>query len=409
MRARGLPLERRRGWRTPALLLLAVLACLLAGQAWRDASLAYWLATSPGLAPSFLQSDPRIGLELSDRYFFEPGALDVAATEKIVRDARAVLRDGALNAAAMRQLGLAANATGDPSFEGKLRLAERISRRDQETQLALMALATSRGDDVAALGHLDILLTVNPGMGREVFPALALPLHQPAFRRLLLRYSARPWFRHFLATAIQQSQDKSAVVALVLESGIPLAGDQRDLLPALLRPLIRSGDYEQARALAVASGRLDRRALESFALTQATTDPDFAPLTFSLHSSEIAQARLIEDGRLGVEVAPGRLVTLVDRITQLPPGAYAMRQSLDVGLLEQSPRVEWVLRCAPGNAPPVWQQAVPPANGASAEPLPLTIPPDCGLQFWRLVVSTPDGQKPVRFEISALSLERTGP
>jgi hypothetical protein len=391
-------------------LSIPIVALVLAVLVWRDAAVAYWSGNGQA-APALLQSDPRIASVPAD------GALLFQllrrsplrdSVDPIVATARAVLRGAPLEAAAMRQLGLAAAVSGTPSnAESQLALAERISRRDLPTQIALLDLAASAGDNAAALVHLDRLSTVSPRAGAQLFTPLAAFLADRGGRRQLVAYRERNWFVSFVNVMADTAEDPGKVAALLAEARLPRA----EGLPAMQRlvdRLVGQNRYAAARDLALGYGGADPAALDDFRLTDRTVDPAFRPLTWRLADGAVAQAGLSDDGSLDVTIAPGKAALILDRATRFPPGSYVLDQQVRKQGEGADLFVDWQLRCtrADGDADTVaWRQPVPLRSEPMHYRSRLRIPPDCPLQEWSLTALADGVQSDAGFRIASITLQ----
>lgn len=376
-------------WRTP---FLAVAAALLAFAAWRDAAVAYWLDTGPDEAPWPLQSDSRIARAVADAGTLDEAGQDEAFERKVPGLARAVLRDDPLDAAAMRQLG-------------QLALAERISRRDAATQAILLRQAAASNDYRGTFMHLDTVLATDPSAGQRFFAPMATLLADPQVRSALAGYGHRAWFGTFAAAAVTETGNPADLVALLLANRAPASEAAVSALPRLLTRLLDEDEYPAARDLALRFGKAEPRALDDFAMSPASVDPRFAPLSWRLADSEAVQAGLTPEGALEVRLRPGVVAAFAERVTALAPGGYAIEQSATRGEGDGTLLVAWELRCRRGDrVERVWRQPLPMQAEGGHHRAQLEVPADCPLQHWRLTALADDTQSDSTFTIAGLRI-----
>lgn len=390
---------------------LAIAALLLSAAAWRDAAVVYWLSEGPAQAPTLLRADPRIALAVSDEAILDEGEEDEQFWRAVPAQARAALRAYPLDAVAVRNLGLAADVSaasvGTSSAIFSLRLAERISRRDVPTQTALLRRAAEANAYRPTFMHLDTILTVKPSAGTQFFAPMATLLGDLEARRRLAVYADRPWFVAFVAGAVKEADNPADLAALLVESRAALPPAQSALLPRLLYRLVDAGDYAAAHALAVRFGGARPAVLDDFALTSATTDPRFAPLTWRLGESDAVRTNISSEGIMEVDLGPGNAVPVAVRATRLAPGPYLIEQKVARSEDDGPLFVAWELRCRRGERMRMaWRQPVPIPQGEAHYRARLDVPPDCPVQQWALVALADDTQTDTSFRIAVLRLAR---
>jgi len=375
-----------------------ILVCAVqAGFAWRDAAAAHWQGGQPASLPAGLGADPQLRAYRSLR----EASAGAIATEDHEASARAILRKTPLDAAAMRAVALSS-----PRSEGsaQLALSERISRRDALTQLRLFQRAVEEGRDEEGLAHLDRLLSVTPAAGEQIFPPLATLLAKREARQALAVYRQRDWFETFMGVAADEGPAVAAVVDLGERADLP-ASQWQNLLPRLLARSLDEGDYRAARRLAVEHGGARLAAIDSFALTPATLDPRFAPLTWRTGAGPAARIALAPNGALRVTLTPEKTQLLLARTTGLSAGTYGLSQSVGASSTGSDPRLIWALTCIGSGKPrPLWRQTVPVRADPVRYRSQLTVPADCPLQSWSLSGYLDGQQSDGAFTISDLEL-----
>lgn len=393
--------------RTP---LLVFVAALLALAAWRDAAVAYWISLDPVRAPALLGSDARLALAVTDAEAPVHGDKDF--WRSVPEVARRAARVAPLDPMPVRQLGFAEDALGRPGLDRYLGLAERISRRDVPTQVGLLRLAAEANRYPPSFSHLDLILTITPDVGAQFYAPMAALLAEPAVRNIMASYTRRPWFGDFAGAAAQESEDPEDLASLLIESHAVLPARPASLLPRLLGRLVDAGNYQKARDLALHVGRASVPALDDFAMTGATTDLRFAPLTWRLAQTEAVQAGLANDGALVIELSANSSAQIADRVTSLAPGNYTIEHAIlrdgDGGEL----LLTWELFCGQGDeAKLAWQQRLPlqlpVPKGREYFRSHLEVPKDCPIQQWRLVGMADETQSDTTFRIAQLRISRS--
>lgn len=348
----------------------------------------------PSRAPSFLRQHPRVATRANDLSLLSGQPVPAAYREEVARNTRQILKETPLDAVALRQLSLLQAAEGEEGgLAEALSIAERISRRDIGTEIALFDLSAKQGEYDAALRHLDRAVTVHPQVGASVFPLLASALGDTKFRTTVSRYTARPWFRSFLAVAADGAAPADAA-ALVLESRIAFSDKDGSALPRLLARLVDDGRYEVARGLVITSGAGTGAAIDQVGFTAATTQGPLAPLTWRLTGNEIIRAESEGEGTLAIEVQPGAQGPVAERIMHLSPGRYVLDQHVEGTESGSGGALDWLITCGAktSKAEPIWEQAVPVPAAAAQYRSSFVIPQSCALQRWKLSVLAPEGQ-----------------
>ena len=394
-----------------AVRLLSVGICAaLAVIAAYDATLAYWRSQEPAVAanaPAFLRRDAILQLHASEIDLTKPGKLE-AGGEEFRKNALAVLKDTPLDVKALRQLALlVALDKGESAARTYAQLAERLSRRDLQTQFLLVEIEARAGNVAATLAHYNRALMVHDEYRNRLFSQLALAISVPAIREALIRYADRPWFLDFLGSATRHGGDPAAIVQLlaVTEAGIP--PDELDSLRAHLLGDFASRGYFQAlrKLLAeVPNGRAPT--LEAIGFSAATMDVRLGPLSWDLRNDEAVQTSLDGTGEFEIGIAPARTALATHRVTLLAPGNYEFFQELSYDVASPRASLVWDVQCKTGGSSMVWRQRMPTAPGRITYRAELTIPKGCTAQEWRLTASADETQFTSHVGLGALRLVR---
>jgi hypothetical protein len=383
-------------------LVIAVLA-------WRDAAIVYWLSSTPDNAFAFLQSDERFGMVRLDGALTSDKPIEPAEVRHVVAVAKASLASDPLNPKALRQIALGERLLGEPHFKQHLILAERVSRRDFQTELSLIGATSAVNDYRGALRRIDAAVMTRHDSRDILFSAIAATLPDPSFRDDLLRYSGRAWFPAFIARALREPG-----AAIPVNTAMLLL-DKRMRLPAqdvvVIRPLIwrlaASGNLATARELAVKFGPIPQSALDRFGVNPAMANPDFIPVTWRIAADGSMQTKLLPNGMIEVEAEPGISTVLAERMTQLTAGRYTLAQRASSSA-PASIHLNWSLICGPVGVslPTTWQGDVPIGENPSTGKAEVVIPDDCPIQLWRLSLIVDDQQLSTRFQVGDFALYR---
>lgn len=210
-----------------ALGVAVVSGSIAASVRGRDPAQAHRLAPSDGRWTALLASSLTIG--------------EATPAQRRRADdlARAALRQDPTAVQAASSLGINAQVRGDTAGARRLfAYAERLSRRDQPTQLWAIEDAVSRGDVSGALRHYDIALRTSRTSSELLFPVLAAAIDDGAVRAALLR------------TLVRKPNWSAAFADYVAGNGLPRATAQ------LFRGLQRAGITVPAQSQATVLSRL---------------------------------------------------------------------------------------------------------------------------------------------------------
>lgn len=165
-------------------------------------------------------------------------------------DARAALARDATLPVAWRTLALTVPDGSSRSTE-LLGIAQRLSRRDVPTQLALLELQVRQGNILGALQHYDVILRISTAYDALLFPVLAKASAEPQIRQPLARrlLEAPMWRRRFLAYMI--AAGTSYDVEANLFSAMAAAGalPDRDIVAMQATSSALGGQYAIAEQL----------------------------------------------------------------------------------------------------------------------------------------------------------------
>ncbi len=310
------------------------------------------------------------------------------------RTARLALRQDATAVAAVSTLGLDAQILSRDAEAGKLfAYAQRLSRRDMQSQLWAIEDSVRRNDVAGALYHYDAALRAAPNLSAMLFPVLSSATSDPEIRRGLVTTlkSATIWRDSFINYVSANSTDPRSTALLLTEltaAKIPVA---RAPQASVVRLLMQSGFHDDAWDF-YAKGAL-------YANRWASRDPRFmlgdtAPTLFDWNVvAPPGISASIQDGKPGglFDFSASAMTSgvVLQQVQLLPPGAYRLvGHSVDI---RQSggARPYWQLTCQDGKE--LGRVPVPNSTASSGrfDGL-LTVPAGCPVQTLSFVVQAPE-------------------
>jgi hypothetical protein len=305
-------------------------------------------AAIPGAPALFQTADQRVAA-LTAQLGMDT---DPARLSRQTAEAKAIVAHDATNVGAVRSLAVLTTQAGQPAQSVRLlQLAERLSRRDAPTQLALIELAVARGDIGSALRHYDRALTTKPSVADTLIPILvSASSGRPVAHPLARMMARRPvWWPNLLDGLIASGDPAptaQVTYALALRPEQPLEGWR---LSAVIDKLAKTGNANAALLLArrvrpVLTGQLVNGDFEK--------DGNLPPFDWKLIDSEgLAAVREEREGAggrfaLSLLATPGKSGPVVRQLLLLQPGRY--RIDLRSGALSDDPagRPHITMRCA---------------------------------------------------------------
>lgn len=340
--------------------------------------------STPDRAHSLAPQNGRIAAAYA-RDLLEPDATakDRALANALARDA---LRRNPVAVPAVSTLGLNAQIEGDTAAARRIfAYAEKLTRRDLQTQLWAIEDAVARDDIPGALYQYDIALRTQRNAGTILFPVLVGALSEPSVRQALVDMLTRqpPWGNEFVNHAAAAGTDPRATLALVesmRRANVPV--------PALasarvIDALLASGDGEAAwRYYASLYPQIERDASRDPRFTarlEAPTRFDWLPVENAgvTATMEVADA----GGRFDFITAPGAGGNVLRQTQMLRAGDYLIE---GVAGVEQTgaPSPYWLLACAGGTE--LGRVAVIPTGSRFMGSI--HVPSNCPVQTLTLVV-----------------------
>ncbi|OWK27843.1 tetratricopeptide repeat protein [Sphingomonas dokdonensis] len=327
---------------------------------------------------------------------------------KARRMAQAALRQDPTSVAAAATLGLVAQVNGDSAAARTIfAYAERLSRRDIQTQLWAIEDAVSRDDVAGALRHYDIALRTTRRATDLLYPVLGTAISDPVVRTALVRTLARkPAWQDSFISYVSVNGPIPRATALLFQM-LHQRGHQLsdEATAAVTTKLIRDGAFEDAwRYYASVRQGADRRSSRdpAFRAMFAEATPfDWMPINDNGVSASMQRG---ERGGVFEFAAPSSVGGTVLRQQQLlPSGSYSLAgHSSDIDQPENS-RPYWALSCSDGRE--LGRVTLPPSSqkrGAFSGIL--AVPRDCPVQMLELIVRPSDAVSGVSGRIERVEL-----
>ncbi|MCW1400959.1 hypothetical protein OKA06_00965 [Novosphingobium sp. MW5] len=231
------------------------------------------------------------------------------------------IRHEPLSAPALRDFALGIAKGQFNTSRSGLERAERVSRRDQWTQLFLIESSVQNGDIAGALRRYDTLLTLNGSLAPVLIDRLVAALISPDIRLQLPRYANRPWMLLLLDRAAQAEGDPQLALDLAKRTALlgPDLPDQtaRNLVSAF----ITRGEPANAEAVADQLSDARHRGWRDTAFSAASTSIRLVPLTWDLAEGADISVTLAAPGILEVADISGKRAQVAARLQRLPLGA----------------------------------------------------------------------------------------
>jgi hypothetical protein len=394
----------------PVRLIALSICALLCVAAAYDATLAYWRSQEPAVAanaPAFLRRDAILQLHASEIELAKSGKAETGS-DAIRRNALAVLRHTPLDAKALRQLAIiVAMDKGESAARTYAQLAERLSRRDLQTQFLLVEIEARAGNVASTLAHYDRALMVHDEYRDRLFSQLSLAISAPAIRKALIRYAGRPWFMDFLSSATRQGGDPAAVVQLLAATQASVPPEKLDGLRAhLLGEFAGRGYFGALRQLLAEVPNGLASSLEAIGFSDSTMDVRLGPLSWDPRNDEAVQTSLGGTGEFEIGIAPARTALATHRVTLLAPGDYEILQVLTYDVASPRATLIWDVQCKTGGSSMIWRQRMPTAPGRVTYRAEFTIPKGCTAQQWRLTASADETQFTSHARLGSMRLVR---
>lgn len=285
------------------------------------------------------------------------GTLEAANAARIT--ASEALRNNPLEVAAIRELGLAADALGEEDkADALMAIAGSRSLRDMPTQAWLVDRSVRQGRIAEALHRIDALARAAPDVRDSLLPMLVSLADREDTRKPLTEFLASnpPWRTWFLEQLAARAPTPVALLA-VLEglhkaAGAPLPAD--DLRPYLIR-LIDMGLIDQAYLSFIRFFVPPDQLASLGNVYNGNFDdpPSRLPFDWTVRDNGTATAAVVNRGdgtgvnpALLVEFAYGRVMFKdVWQMLALAPGAYRLTGQVRADGLRNERGMYWRVYC----------------------------------------------------------------
>jgi hypothetical protein len=388
---------------------LALLAAIAGYMCLVDTA-AYWLRTGdPERAHRLAPGDGRITAALAASLV----TANVTALNghRAATLARAALQREPTAVAALSTLGLTAGVRGDlKAARGAFALAERLSRRDLQTQLWLIEDDVGRGNISGALMHYDTALRTSRNAPDLLFPVLATAIADPAVRRATAGILARrpAWGDSFVGYLAGNSTNPRAAAQLFLslrqaDVTVPQQASTLTINSLIARGLIDDAWAYYARIRAGA----DRRSARDPHFDPAIVAPsllDWVPINDGGITTSIQRGD--RGGVFGFDVPAGPGGPLLQQIQLLPAGAYRLTGRGNTNDQSGKTRPYWLLRCQ-ASGRDIGRVDMGSAGEARFDGV-FSVPADCPVQFLILMAQPADGASSMSGQIDEVRLVPAG-
>jgi hypothetical protein len=395
-------------WRMVAVALATV---IVAGFAARDALAFATQSVSPELA---LSIDPGNPVALARRAEAQLAAGDPGMDgAKIGRIAKQSIRSLALNAPAFRLYGLVQTGNGDMGRLGEqMAMANHLSRRDLGTQLFMIEDSVRRNDVAGALAAYDDALRIARSSRSILYPVLTEAMQEPLIRQRFVRYiQARPpWLESFLRYAITNSENPASIAELALTAkGFPTGTAYSSLNTELLSVLVEKDEYQMAIRYYRSLKSADPAVLTSLAISKASTDAAFAPVTWQPYSLTGIDAAWVAADKDSVDLEAtleaGYTGPVARKVLALAPGSYELTAPFRSDANGADQTLSWKISC-PAGAVLLDVSAQLAEKGALAGRF--SVPADCPAQIVLISTRTVPGLGSIDLVLSSPRLSRIG-
>ncbi|MXP40277.1 hypothetical protein GRI75_01290 [Altererythrobacter soli] len=368
-----------------AVAFAIVLQVSIAGE-YRSTRPTLALAVAPGDA----EARARLAATLA-RQTHAPEALEPAMA--LAHDA---LRRSPLIPAAVRALGLVYGADG--SDEGQvsalthMKLAERLSRRDQATQLWLAEHHLRRGNIPEVIRQFDIALRTSLRGQRDLFPLLAAAASDERIAEALVtRMRAKPhWAFPFARHLLRAPLPNELLVSLYQRTLDPKIPAEMELIQFLMQRFASAGEYRLVRQLHDdfdLGANSSREFVRNGSFEESTNIPPFGWDLAQEPELWAASERQPDGGKaLGVFAAAGSAGEAARQLVELSPGSYSLSADFSSVPTASNQYVDLQVRCAEANG--LKLVTLTPASGTDMRRVSdrFTVPQSCAFQW--LVVNT---------------------
>lgn len=401
--------------KTVPAMMYGALVLLLAWSALASAVVGIARFKNPKLALSFSPRDPGALAALADSELLKyADSSDVVRSSRLIHDlAIRSLRGEAVNARAIREVGVIADLSPAtrPRAMALLGLANRISRRDLQSNLWFIETAVQRQDIAGALKYYDFALRTQEASQTLLFSTLTQALTEREIRIAFAPYvhARPPWLRDMLTYAIDNSDRPEHIAdAVRLGGGLPKGKEFTGLQQTLIRRMIETAEFDAAKNFYLSLPGVKPDTLTSLSMTRETTDPNTFPLTWGGMKTATIDGAFGDLGPGGRQSLTGTATSgergvVARKILFLTPGFYEVRSVRDTTSMSADSLATMTTTCLSQNAVhQIWSGDFKSRN---AFPI-LTVPADCATQSFDIVLDGGNGQIGTEIRINAISIRK---
>jgi hypothetical protein len=342
-------------------------------------------------------------------------------SSEVLRDvstlARRSLVAQAVNASALRALGLAEDANRQSGYAAQIMaLATRVSRRELGAQLWLIN-TYARSDNIAAtLEHYDTAMRTNYESHKYLFPVLAQAISDERLQTALVPYVTEdaPWLARFVDYIVSTSQHPDALAhILVRAGGLAKTEAHQGQEQALLAVLIAKKQYTEAHYAYQHLPGFNQTILSSAAINTASDYASAGIFGWQTFSGPTVGAAFANDGsgvsaNLQAFAAPGERSLVARKLLFLDAGHYDLHVRYSNLSVDRGAAVIWQLLCAQGGVSTVlWQSdqtALMPKSSAMQAFVDVT--QRCDAHYLDLTLVGGLDQKTTQLTVQSISFTR---
>jgi hypothetical protein len=383
-------------------LLVIAVALLLAVQVVRNAAVTALATLHPATAVKFWADHPSVEIALG------LAQIGRAARERepIAPQTFAMIDDAAskspLSPEPFLVRGVQAQTRGKTDAAGRAFVAAQA--RDPRSLPAAYFLADEyfrAGRSLEGLEEAAILARLAPGGGNSVAPFVASYAQNPSnWREMRALFRSQQWLEDSVLTVLAQDPRNAHAILAVADA------DHRNAdspwLAVLLRSLVKSGDYQRARAFwSTFGGSRDGGALVyDTAFSSAGPPP---PFNWSLTSSTVGLAERQPGKRLHVIFYANDDGVLATQLVLLRQGTYRLQMQIS-GEPVHAEELRWSIRCDKSQQP-VSSLGV---DQVASRGWTFQIPANCPAQWLELSGRSGDIAQQSEVSITGLNLSSVG-
>lgn len=392
---------------TPAAIVVVIVATTLAWLAFMNARVGVGLQLMPDTAMGAGFDPMRARVSALERRQAAPGFKDQASAVALARTA---LRQSPMNPRALRMLAFADVQGGRSALaEGKLVIADRLSRRDGATQLWLADRRGRQGRIGDALRHIDVLLRTSPEaqvpLLERLSGALALPEARTAIKPMIV--AGTPWIESFFAIAIDRSPTTVPLGELVASlREAPRVDRLEGSYASLVYRLAGEQQYDLMRKVYTKLPAARARDLYDVSLRSAVDPKGYRPVIWDFGSrSDRGAAMLAPDEAEFFAMTDVRGVA-ASKAVFLKSDGQALRFRKKEGAVGDGAAAFWRITCVLGRAAKSSMQSRNLLEVPNGTVLSLQFPAGCSAAQIDMVVDGAMRRDPTRVVLSDIALSR---